>query len=118
MITNQSVQKIDDGGHVQGDELDGQDDPKEEGQEFAGTAGSSQRGFGNNLGGADGQEFPSQVASHQGMAHNDAYGQPIDILPQDQEDLDAIIESISYGKTQQVKKLQFQAFTAAIAHED
>ena len=43
---------------------------------------------------------------------------PADLYPQDQEDLDAIIESISYGKTQQVKKLQFQAFSAAIAHED
>lgn len=53
-----------------------------------------------------------------GPGHNDAYAQPIDISPQDQEDLDAVIESISYGKTQQVKKLQFQAFTAAIAHED
>ena len=40
------------------------------------------------------------------IGHNDAFGQPIDIS-QDQEDLDAIIESISYGKTQQVKKLQF-----------
>lgn len=38
------------------------------------------------------------------IGHNDAFGQPIDIS-QDQEDLDAIIESISYGKTQQVKKL-------------
>ena len=29
----------------------------------------------------------------------------------------AIIETISQGNTQQVKKLKFQAFTAAIAHE-
>lgn len=36
----------------------------------------------------------------------------------EQEDLDAVIESISYGKTQSVRKLQFQAFTAAISHED
>lgn len=34
-----------------------------------------------------------------GPGHNDAYQQPIDISAQDQEDLDAVIESISYGKT-------------------
>ena len=31
---------------------------------------------------------------------DDAYGAPKDLLPQDREDLEAIIESISYGKTQ------------------
>ena len=41
-----------------------------------------------------------------------------EVYNEDQEDLDAVIESISYGKTQSVKKMQFQAFTAAIAHED
>lgn len=39
-------------------------------------------------------------------------------LDGEQEDLDAVIESISYGKTQSVRKQQFQAFTAAISHED
>ena len=37
---------------------------------------------------------------------------------EDQEALDAVIESISYGKTVGIKKLQFQAFTVAISHED
>lgn len=46
------------------------------------------------------------------------YGQGSDLQEQDQEDLDAIIESISYGKTLSIKKLVFQAFTAAINHED
>ena len=35
-----------------------------------------------------------------------------------QEELEAIIESITSGKSQQYKKLQFQAFCAAISHED
>ena len=35
-----------------------------------------------------------------------------------QEELDAIMESITSGKTKQYKKLQFQAFCAAISHED
>ena len=39
-------------------------------------------------------------------------------LPDNPEDMDAVIESISYGKTQSLKKLQFQAFTAAISHSD
>lgn len=42
---------------------------------------------------------------------------PADILPQEQEELNAIIETISHGNTQRIKKLEFQAFTAAIAHE-
>ena len=49
---------------------------------------------------------------------NEGYGHLMDMVGQDNDDLEAIIESISYGKTQQIKKLQFQAFTAAIAHED
>ena len=49
---------------------------------------------------------------------DEGYGHLMDMVGQDNDDLEAIIESISYGKTQQIKKLQFQAFTAAIAHED
>ena len=35
-----------------------------------------------------------------------------------QEELQAVIESISYGKTFSYKKLNFQAFSAAISHQE
>ena len=100
MLANQSVQKI----------FDGADQVDEEDEQSQSNAGQYQ---GNASSGNLGIGYPAG-----GPGHQDSYQQPIDISPQDQEDLDAVIESISYGKTQQVKKLQFQAFTAAIAHED
>ena len=63
--------------------------------------------------------------TYDGNIHNAAdYGEEdeIAINPSaadlNQEELEAIIESISSGKSQQYKKLQFQAFCAAISHED
>ena len=53
------------------------------------------------------------------MMDDDA-GLPVNSSAADlnQEELEAIIESITSGKSQQYKKLQFQAFCAAISHED
>ena len=42
---------------------------------------------------------------------------PVEASPDDQQQLNAIIETISQGRTQQTKKLRVQAFTAAISHE-
>ena len=109
LITNQSVQKIED--HEM-DQVDDEEDADDEHRD-------------NNIQ-AD-QYLQQHEVNQYGEYHqpdqdlqerNDAFGQPLGIQSEEQEDLDAIIESISYGKTQQIKKLQFQAFTAAIAHED
>lgn len=91
MIANQSVQQIGEVGHLQEDDMDGE-------------YGDSRANLDNQAFGMGYSQENQQV--EQIIGHNDAFGQPIDIS-QDQEDLDAIIESISYGKTQQVKKLQF-----------
>ena len=99
MIANQSVQQIPNADRVQED-----DSPTKQG---------SQEDIHNLQDQAETYQllYPDQKEPQ----HN--YGLPVDILPQEQEELNAIIETISYGNTQQVKKLKFQAFTAAIAHE-
>jgi hypothetical protein len=36
----------------------------------------------------------------------------------DQKELNTVMESISFGKSHTYKKLTFQAFSAAISHQD
>ena len=58
----------------------------------------------------------------QAQVNDTDYGQEFDNNPNmdelDQDELEAIIDSISSGKAQSFKKLQFQAFCAVISHED
>ena len=59
-------------------------------------------------------------ADDYGDEENDEDGMPVNSSAVDlnNEELEAIIESITSGKSQQYKKLQFQAYCAAISHED
>lgn len=103
MINNQSVQKIGVEGRVQDDAEEGLD-PN------GGEAGADVEGQ---------QEVDDYEQEQQQMGldpndpsygindyvEGDTYGAPKDLLPKDREDLETIIESISYGKIQQLKKL-------------
>lgn len=52
---------------------------------------------------------------HQELSDDD---RPQNMDDLNQEELNAIIESITSGKSVSYKKLTFQAFCAAISHED
>ena len=70
-----------------------------------------------SLGDMDGQGKNEDLLSY-GMENEDEGDKESSIEDLNQQELDAIVESITSGKSQSHKKLQFQAFCAAISHED